>query len=164
MADEPVLEAFSRRRKIEAKAVYFLARKGREILGQRCVLLKHFEPGHADNSGCHGQAERIAQQGIHACLAGTAAEKEFLTSNFHGDNAEILGVSEWNCKLFKATIARGVQGHLHTVEIVALNRGGQDLTISVAGHADEAREFLLAGLQESLKGAVRSFDSFEIVG
>src|SRR5215831_13212429 len=89
MADESVLEALSRRRKIAAKAVYFLARKGREILGQRCVLLKHFEPGHADNSGCHGQAERIAQQGIHVCLAGTAAEKEFLTSNFHGDNAEI---------------------------------------------------------------------------
>src|SRR5262249_24102652 len=70
--DEPVLEALSRRRKSEAKAVYFLARNGGEILGQRCVLLKHFEPRHADNSGCHGQAERIAQQGIHASLAGTA--------------------------------------------------------------------------------------------
>src|SRR2546429_8443406 len=34
----------------------------------------------------------------------------------------------------------------------------------VAGHADEAREFLFAGFEEAFEGAIRRFDFFEIVG
>ena len=164
MADEPVLETIAGRRKLEAKAVYLVVRKGGEIPGESGVVLEHVEAGHADDGGCDGQAQRVAQQGIDIGLAGGAAEKEFLAGDLHGDSAEIFGFGSGEGELFKTAVARGVERHLHTIEIVALNGGGQDFTAGVAGHADEAREFLFAGLEEAFEGAIRRLDFFEIVG
>ena len=47
---------------------------------------------------------------------------------------------------------------------MALNGRGKDFAICVAGHADEAREFLLASLQQALERAIGGFDFFEILG
>src|SRR5207302_352051 len=92
------------------------------------------------------------------------ADKKFLAGDLHGDNAEILGIGGRKRELFKAAVARCVQRHLHAIEIVALNGRGKDFAICVAGHADEAREFLLASLQQALERAIGVFDFFEILG
>ena len=164
MAYESVLEAIAGRRELVAKAVYLVVRKGREIPGEGGVVLDHVEAGHADDGGCDGQTQRVAQQGIDIGLAGGAAEKEFLAGDLHGNSAEIFGFGGGEGELFKTAVARGVECHLHAIEIVALNGGGQDFPAGVAGHADEAREFLFAGFEEAFEGAIRRFDFFEIVG
>src|SRR5215469_9114708 len=106
MAAEPVLQSIAGRRDLESKPVYLLVRKGREIPGKSRVLLKHLETRHADNGGCHRQAERVAQQRIHAGFAGATAEKELLAGDLHGDNTEIFGIGGRKREFFKAAVAR----------------------------------------------------------
>src|SRR5215472_1629164 len=111
MAAEPVLQSIAGRRELESKPVYLLVRKWREIPSESRVLLKHLETRHADNRGCDRQAERIAQQGIHAGFGGTTAEKKFLTGDLHSDNAEIFVIGGRKREFFKAAVARCIQRH-----------------------------------------------------
>jgi len=62
----------------------------------------------------------------------------------------------------QTAVARGVQGHLHAIQVVPLNRLGQDLSIGMAGHADGARHLLLARFQQPLECTVGRLDPRQV--
>src|SRR2546430_12144992 len=87
MAYEPVLETIAGRRELEAKAVYLVLRKGREIPGEGGVVLDHVEAGHADAGGLGGERQRGVAQRNDIGPAGGAAQKEFPARDLHGGSA-----------------------------------------------------------------------------
>src|SRR5208283_4218547 len=67
---------------------------------------------HADDGGGDRQAHGIVQQGIDVRFSRGIVQKEFLTGDFHGDDAEILFVGGGQRQFFEAAVARSVQRHL----------------------------------------------------
>ena len=90
--------------------------------------------------------------------------KKFLSCHLHRDHAEILGIGGGEREFFEAAVARGIERHLHAVEVVALDGGGHDFAVGVAGHAGKPRHFLFASFHQAFERAVGGLDFREVVG
>src|SRR5215469_2058574 len=163
MADEIFLESFAGWRNRLPHALHI--RRGKRLEGARDldVVFKHRDLRHPNDSRRNGQAHGIAQQGINVTFAIGIAKQKLLPRHLHGNDAEIFFAGCGQGQGLKPPVARSVEGHLHAIEIVVLDRARHYLAIGMAGHADEPGQLLFAGLKQTLHRAAGTLDLCEVL-